>query len=182
MIPKSIDMNDLSSSLGLGEPFSPVNFCVDTPELVKEFMDGEDELWVADVKAHSPDGFYEEFNQVFFIEGKGVAFIAGIEHEGVSPEYLNAAQWRNQQSLILFLRDQTRKFNKSIGLMADLFSGAQYSSEQRASMAYLVASERCSAIGIGFYESGDEGYTLLKIDVDDDSLELARSLPRFYEI
>lgn len=153
---------------GVNELRPPIVFAATSARFVRGFPEGPDELWIADMKAFRCDAQCEIFTSVLFVESAGTAFIYGIEFEdgypiGLKPEALAF----KQQAFIRFLRDETQRENDSIGLLAGLFTGHEYSSEGKATAAYVAARGVPLVMGIG-YRNNDGTYELISIDPQED--------------
>lgn len=159
----------------------PIAFAARSPRFVSNFPDGSDQLWMADVKA-CRDGGCEVFEEVLFVESNGTAFIYGIEFEDGYPKGLKPDLALKQQSFIQFLRDETRRDNDALGLTALIFRGHEYSTECKATAAYIAARGTSLVMGVGYRDNGGK-YELIGLDPEEDSwLESARSTLSFDEL
>lgn len=160
----------------------PLAFAVRATEFVSTFPDGQDQLWRADVKACRNKVRCEIFRDVLFVESNGTAFIYGIEFEDGIPPELHPDLAKKQQHFIQFLRDQTRQDNEALGALAGLFDGHEYSSEAKATAAYIVKRPADLVIGLGYHNT-DGDYERISIEADDDSwLTMARGTVPFDEL
>ena len=174
------DMNNLNMNLSAVRP--PIAFAAKNARFVSNFPQGSDELWMADLKACRHDVQCEVFEDILFVESNGTAFIYGIEFEDGCPKGLKPELALKQQSFIQFLRDETRRDNDALGLAALIFTGHEYSTEGKATAAYIVARGASLVMGVG-YRNNDGKYELIGLDPEEDSwLESARSILPFDEL
>ena len=174
------DMNHLNMNVGAVRP--PIAFAAKNARFVSNFPQGSDELWMADLKACRHDVQCEVFEDILFVESNGTAFIYGIEFEDGCPKGLKPELALKQQSFIQFLRDETRRDNDALGLAALIFTGHEYSTEGKATAAYIAARNTSLVMGVG-YRNNDGKYELIGIDPEEDSwLESARSILPFDEL
>lgn len=173
-------MNHLNMNFGAVRP--PIAFAAKNARFVSNFPDGPDELWMADLKACRHDVQCEVFEDILFVESNGMAFVYGIEFEDEYPKDLLPELALKQQSFIQFLRDETRRDNDALGLAALIFTGHEYSTEGKATAAYIAARGASLVMGVG-YRNNDGKYELIGLDPEEDSwLESARSILPFDEL
>lgn len=157
----------------------PISFAAKNTRFVSKFPRGRDELWMADLKACRRDVQCEVFEDILFVESNGMTFIYGIELEDGYPEGLTADLALKQQSLIQFLRDETRRDNEILGLAALIFTGHEYTTEGKATAAYVAARGASLMMGVGYRNNAGE-YELIGLDPEEDLwLESARLTPSF---
>ena len=174
------DMSHLNMNFGAVRP--PIAFAAKNARFVSNFPQGSDELWMADLKACRHDVQCEVFEDILFVESNGTAFIYGIEFEDGCPKGLKPELALKQQSFIQFLRDETRRDNDALGLAALIFTGHEYSTEGKATAAYIAARGASLVMGVG-YRNNDGKYELIGLDPEEDSwLESARSILPFDEL
>ncbi len=174
------DMNHLSMNFGAVRP--PIAFAAKNARFVSNFPQGPDELWMADLKACRHDVQCEVFEDILFVESNGTAFVYGIEFEDGYPKGLKPELALKQQSFIQFLRDETRRDNDALGLATLIFTGHEYSTEGKATAAYIAARGASLVMGVG-YRNSDGKYELIGLDLEEDSwLESARSILPFDEL
>lgn len=137
---------------------------------------------MADLKACRHDVQCEVFKDILFVESNGTAFVFGIEFENGYPEGLKPDLALKQQSFIQFLRDETRRDNDALALTALIFTGHGYSTEGKATAAYIAARGASLVLGVG-YRDNDGKYELIGLDPQEDSwLESARTILPFDEL
>ena len=174
------DMNHLNMNVGAVRP--PIAFAAKNARFVSNFPQGSDELWMADLKACRHDVQCEVFEDILFVESNGTAFVYGIEFEDGYPQGLKPELALKQQSFIQFLRDETRRDNDALGLAALIFTGHEYSTEGKATAAYIAARGVSLVMGVG-YRNNDGKYELIGLEPEEDSwLESARSILPFDEL
>ena len=174
------DMSHLNMNFGAVRP--PIAFAAKNARFVSNFPQGSDELWMADLKACRHDVQCEVFEDILFVESNGTAFVYGIEFEDGCPKGLKPDLALKQQSFIQFLRDETRRDNDALGLAALIFTGHEYSTEGKATAAYIAARGASLVMGVG-YRNNDGKYELIGLDPEEDSwLESARSILPFDEL
>lgn len=174
------DMKHLNMNLSAVRP--PIAFAAKNARFVSNFPQGPDELWMADLKACRHDVQCEVFEDILFVESNGTALIYGIEFEDGYPKGLKPELALKQQSFISFLRHETRRDNDALGLTALIFTGHEYSTEGKASAAYIAARDTALLMGVG-YRNNDGKYELIALDPEEDSwLESARSILPFDEL
>jgi hypothetical protein len=168
--------------LNVGAIKPPIAIAAKAPRFVSAFPEGKDQLWVADVKACRHGVQCDVFEDVLFVESNGRAFIYGIEFEDGYPKGLRPELAEKQRAFIQFLRDETRQDNNALGPTSAVFRGHEYSSEGKATAAYIAARETDLMIGVGY--RNDEGeYELVGLDTSDGSwLEAARCTLPFDEL
>lgn len=153
-------------------PIAPIAFAVKNARFASKFPNGSDELWLVDLKARRHGEEPKIFNEVAFVESKGTAFIHGIQFKDGLPQGFNPERAKKQQSLVQFLREETKRENDFLGMIARVFPGYGYSVEGKATAAYVAS--RCVdepgatfLMGIGYLdESGD--YQLIGLDPKED--------------
>lgn len=161
---------------------TPISFSVRGSKFVCDFPSGPDKLWMADVKACRHGIRCDVFDDVLFVESNGTAFIYGIEFEDGRVPSLKPEVAAKQQAFVQFLRDETERDNLALGILAAVFDGHEYSSEGKATAAYIVQRNVPLAMGVG-YRDKDGSYTRIAItDVEDGWLEGARSIIPFDEL
>lgn len=141
-------------------------------------------IWKADIKARRYGSPSVVFEGIIFIEYNGIACIYGIDIENGYPDggFESKDEALNQQSFIHFLREATVQDNRTLGMMAALFSSHEYSNEGKATAAYIVTRGIPLAIGVG-YPTANNGYRLKAFDpVPDRWLESARATKPFDEM
>lgn len=142
----------------------PMNFVAENLRISSSYQDGD--LWLADIKAYRGSDQFCVFEGIVFAESKdnnGTAHICGIELEDGLPGYLPQDQAEAQQSFIEFLREETQRKNDALGLLSKIFFGHEFSTEGKATSAYIAARGACLNMGVGYRD--EEGkYQLLCID------------------
>lgn len=160
----------------------PIAFAAKNARFVSNFPQGPDELWMADLKACRHDVQCEVFEDILFVESNGTAFVYGIEFEDGYPKGLKPELALKQQSFIQFLRDETRRDNDALGLVALIFTGHEYSTEGKAIAAYIAARGTSLVMGVGYRDNAGK-YELIGLDPEEDSwIESARSTLSFDEL
>ncbi|GAB7535759.1 hypothetical protein [Burkholderia sp. 3C] len=160
----------------------PIAFAVNATKFMSAFPTGSDQLWAADVKACRHAFQCDVFEDVLFVESNGTAFIFGVEFEDGYPRGLRADLAEKQQAFIRFLRAETQQDNEALGPISAVFSGHEYSSEGKATAAYIVARGERLTMGVGYRNDAGE-YELIGIDPEEDSwLEGARRTLSFDEL
>ncbi|WP_334108932.1 hypothetical protein [Methylobacillus sp.] len=149
------DINNFNISL--------ITFTATNARRISNFPDSPDELWMADLKVCHQDIQHEIFENILFVESGGMAFIYGIEFEDGYPKDLEADFALKQQSFIQFLRDETRRKNDALGFLRLVFTEHEYSTERKATAAYIAARGTSLMMGIG-YRNNNGQYELIKFD------------------
>lgn len=162
-------MIDMGKLLGVNPNaiMMPMLFTANNARFASHFPYGTDELWMADLIASRNSEQCGVFENVLFVETDGIAYIYGIEFEDGYPKGLMPDLALKQQSFIQFLRDETRRKNESLGALSLIFSGHEYSTEGRATAAYIAARDAALMMGVG-YRNNDGKYEMIAIDPESE--------------
>lgn len=144
----------------------PIGFSASNPRFVANFPDDQAQVWSADITAGRTGGESHVFESILFIEDEVTVSIYGVECEDGRPPFLRTDLAARQQQFIAFLREETATDNRTLGPIRKIFTGHQYSSELKATGAYVASRDSKLDIGVGFRDE-EGGYTLLAVPSAD---------------
>lgn len=144
----------------------PIVFSASNPRFVANFPEDQAKVWCADITARRTRGESYVFESILFVEDETTVSIYGVENEDGRPQLLRDDLATKQQQFIAFLREQTATDNRTMGSIRKIFTGHQYSSELRATGAYVTSRNSTLDIGVGFRDE-ERGYTLLAVPSAD---------------
>lgn len=144
----------------------PIVFSAANIRFIANFPSDPAEVWSADVTASRSGGETNFFESILFVETDATASIYGAESEDGCPEFLREDLATKQQEFIAFLREETAADNATLGPMRMAFSGHEYSSELKATRAYLTARSSGLGMGVGYLNAEGE-YVLMAIAAAD---------------
>lgn len=161
----------------------PIAFAAKNVRFVSNFPQGPQKLWMADLKACRHEVQCEVFKDILFVEEEGTAFIYGIESEdGCPKEFYPVEAVLKQQSFIEFLRRETLLDNTGLGGLHVIFGGHEYSTEGKATAAYIAARGASLMMGVGYMDNSGK-YQRIALDPQEDGfLECARNARSFDEL
>lgn len=160
-------MNHLNRMLDQEAGFAgPIVFSASSPRFVANFPDDVAKVWSADITASRTGGESHVFESILFIEDEAAVSIYGVECEDGRPPFLRDDLAARQQKFIAFLREETATDNRTMGPIRKIFIGHQYSSELKATGAYVASRDFKLDIGVGFRDE-EGGYTLLAVPSAD---------------
>ncbi|WP_305746977.1 hypothetical protein [Acidovorax sp. A1169] len=160
-------MNHLHGMFDQAARFAgPIVFSASNPRFVANFPDDHAQVWSADITAGRTGGDSQVFESIFFVEDEATISIYGVEYEDGRPPYLRDDLAAKQQHFIAFLREETATDNRTLGPIRKIFTGHQYSSELKATGAYVASRDSKLDIGVGFRDE-EGGYTLLAVPSAD---------------
>ena len=144
----------------------PIVFSATNTRFIANFPNDSAEVWSADITASRSGGDTNVFESILFVETDATASIYGAECKDGRPEFLRADLAARQQQFIAFLREETATDNRTLGPIRKIFTGHQYSSELKATGAYVASRDSKLDIGVGFRDE-EGGYTLLAVPSAD---------------
>lgn len=156
-------MNHLHGMLNKEAGFAgPIVFSANNPRFVANFPNDEAKVWSADIVASRRGGDSRIFKSILFVEDEATVSIYGVENEDGRPPYLREDLATKQQQFVAFLREETASDTRTMGPIRKIFTGHQYSSELKATGAYVASRGSKLDIGVGFRDE-EGGYTLLAV-------------------
>lgn len=144
----------------------PIVFSAANLQFITNFPNDPAEVWSADITASRSGGDTSFFESILFVETDATASIYGTECKDGRPEFLRSDLATRQQQFIAFLRKETASDNITLAQMHMIFTGHEYSSELRATRAYIEARSSDLEIGVGYLNSEGD-YILLAVAAAD---------------
>jgi hypothetical protein len=144
----------------------PIHFTVTNCQDRGQHPEINERYWTADVRATRPGVLDRTFSDVVFQENSGeMVFVLGMEKaDGISANLRPDLQ-DPQREFVSFVHDQSALDRHPL---SPIFSGWEYSAEQKVMRAYLAARGLEHAFGFGYFDQNGE-YQLLRIEyVEDD--------------
>lgn len=144
----------------------PIAFSAANARYLANFPNDSAEVWSADITATRSGGETNFFDSILFVETDSTASIYGVEREDGRPESLRDDLATKQQRFIAFLRKETALDNATLGPMGMIFTGNEYSSELKATKAYLTERSSDLGVGVGYFDT-EGGYVLMAVTAGD---------------
>lgn len=144
----------------------PIVFSAANARFIANFPNDPAEVWSADITARRNGGDTNVFESILFVETDVTASIYGAECKDGRPDFLRDDLATRQQQFIAFLRKETASDNTTLAQMRTIFTGHEYSSELKATGAYLEARRSDLEIGVGYLNSEGD-YILLAVAAAD---------------
>lgn len=159
-------LNHVDNSCGHLGRTGPIVFSAANARFLTKFPNDPTEVWSADITASRSGGETNFFESILFVETDATASIYGAEREDGRPEFLRDDLATKQQHFLAFLRKETASDNATLGPIRIIFSGHEYSSELKATKAYLTERSSDLGVGVGYLDTDGE-YVLRAVAAAD---------------